>query len=81
MGHKISHSFTKTNVEFGYVFHPRFGHIRSVVATKAIAKKEELFLDYGYGTTNPNVPKWYKEAYLREIGMPYPAQGRQQQCL
>lgn len=67
-------------MKFGYVYHPRFGHIRSNVAIKDIKKDEELFVNYGYGTHSPNVPQWYIETYEMEMGEPYPqktAQNRQ----
>merc|ERR1711963_439775 len=72
IGHKINHSFTKTNTKFGHVYHPRFGQIRSIVATKDIQKGEELLVNYGYGLIDSrNLPGWYVEAYEREVG-PYP---------
>ena len=67
LGHKINHSFKFAKCTFGYVYHPRFGNIRSVVATSNIRKGEEVFANYGYSKDNP-VPEWYSSLYLEETG-------------
>lgn len=73
LGHKVNHSFLKANVEYDYVYHPRFGFIMSVVAIRDIERHEELATNYGYecGTHTANLPQWYKDAYQREFGEPY----------
>ncbi len=64
-GHKTNHSFVKNSTDFGYCYHPRFGHIRNLVATKNISKGEEIFVNYKYNMER--VPDWYFKLYLREI--------------
>ena len=80
LGHKANHSFTKTNVQFGFVYHPRFGYIRSLVTKRDIKKDEELFVNYNYGFNNAHMlPKWYIETYEKEVGpFPKPKQGQRQ---
>ena len=68
VGHKLNHSFIKDNTQFGYGYHPRFGFIRTIVAKKDIKAGEELWVHYGYNVRNRNVPQWYRETYIREIG-------------
>ena len=67
LGHKTNHSFTKKNVKFGWTYNPRFGHCRSIVATRNIKKHEELWVNYGYEDME-NAPQWYIDVHKREIG-------------
>ena len=67
LAHKLNHSFKKTKVMWGHAFHPRFGHIKSVVAQENIKRGEEIFIDYGY-RVGSQVPKWFSDLYLEEIG-------------
>ena len=67
LGHKINHSFRYHTAKFGYVFHPRFGNIRSAVAIADITKGEEILIDYGY-KVGILVPKWVSDLYLKEMG-------------
>ena len=69
LGHKVNHSFQRHNTMYAFAQHPRFGFIRSVVATKKIRVGEELLVNYGnYCLHNPDTPKWYIDAYVRELG-------------
>ena len=68
LGHKINHSFIHDNSKFGFGHHPRFGFIRTIVATKDIQAGQELWVNYGYNVKNPNVPQWYRDTYIREVG-------------
>ena len=45
LGHKINHN-SDYNVDAGYIDHPRFGKIRSIVTTKNIKAGEEIFCEY-----------------------------------
>ena len=67
LGHKVNHSFIKDNVRFGNVFHPRFGIIPCLTATKDIFKDEQLWVNYGYGNHSMDVPHWYIETYEKEV--------------
>jgi len=44
-GHKINHN-SDYNVDAGYIDHPRFGKIRSIVTTKNLKAGEEIFCEY-----------------------------------
>lgn len=44
-GHKINHN-SDFNVDAGYINHPRFGKIRSIVTTQDLEAGEELFCQY-----------------------------------
>ena len=67
LGHKVNHSFKYATTIFGWVFHPRFGNIRSIVAIQDIAKGEEVLVNYGYSQNN-HAPKWYINLYKEETG-------------
>ena len=67
LGHKLNHSFKESKVIWGHAFHPRFGHIRSVVAKQIIKRNEEIVINYGY-RVGTKVPKWYSNLYLEEAG-------------
>jgi SET domain-containing protein len=45
------------NTEFCFVQHPRFGHCRCIRSIKAIAKGEEIFIDYGYDVNEESAPR------------------------
>ena len=45
LGHKINHN-SDYNVDAGYIDHPRFGKIRSIVTTKDLKAGEEIFCEY-----------------------------------
>jgi hypothetical protein len=44
-GHKLNHN-SDNNVDAGYMDHPRFGRIRSIVTTKDLKAGQELFCEY-----------------------------------
>ena len=44
-GHKINHN-SDFNVDAGYIDHPRFGKIRSIVTTSHLKAGQELFCEY-----------------------------------
>ena len=67
LGHKVNHSFMFAKSKFSSVYHPRFGNIKSVVATSNITKGEEIFVNYGYSKISA-VPEWYSNLYLEETG-------------
>mmetsp|Transcript_16948 Transcript_16948/g.16617 ORF Transcript_16948/g.16617 Transcript_16948/m.16617 type:complete len:249 (-) Transcript_16948:25-771(-) len=60
LGHKANHSF-EPNSKYVFLFHPKFGDIMSVVATKDIESGEEITVNYGY-SKHARGPKWYREA-------------------
>ena len=69
LGHKINHSFKDSKAKFGIAFHPRFGKVVTIIATKNITKHEEILIDYGYArVNNAPVPEWYSGLYLKEFG-------------
>ena len=66
LAHKICHSFVP-NAKYSYAFHPKFGHIRCVIAIKDIQVDEEITCNYKYKLEK--APEWYKEClkqYLQE---------------
>ena len=69
LGHKINHSFIGTNIYWGFVRHPSFGPIVSLMASKPITKGEELFINYKYELED--APPWYfklaEEMSLKKI--------------
>ena len=67
LGHKLNHSFTKSKAMWGRAFHPRFGHVKCVVAKQDIKQGEEILINYGYRIGTP-VPKWTSDLYLEETG-------------
>jgi hypothetical protein len=68
LGHKINHSFKYNNTKFGYAYHPRFGNVRTIVASKNITKGEELLISFGY-ELGSHVPQWYSELYQKNTGI------------
>ena len=56
------------NTKFGRAYHPRFGNTRAIIATKDIARGEELLVDYGY-ELGSYVPSWYAALYKEEMGL------------
>ena len=80
LGHKLNHSFINDKTKWGRVFHPRFGHIRSVVAKYDIKRGEEIIINYGY-RIGTKVPKWTKDLYMKETGKDWGNwnRGKQQQ--
>ena len=78
LGHKLNHSFIKDKTIWGRAFHPRFGHIRSVVAKENIKQGEEMIINYGY-RVGTRVQKWTSDLYLEETGKQwYAGQTKQQ---
>ena len=71
LGHKVNHSFKKPNTEFGNAIHPRFGPIRTIVATENIKRGEEILCDYAYSEESA-IPIWYGKAYKEEYGEQWP---------
>lgn len=58
-----------TNAKLAWFEHPRFGHIRAHVATKNIARGEEIFLDYKYQNKAEETDyfPWYFEAKKKSL--------------
>jgi hypothetical protein len=48
LGHKVNHNVKRKNCRYVNAYHPRFGHISSVVTICAVRKDEELFVDYEF---------------------------------
>ena len=67
LGHKVNHSFIKTNTVYGNAYNPRFGKCICHIATKNIKKYEELWTNYHY-EDGDDVPEWYKEVRKIELG-------------
>jgi len=67
LGHKVNHSFKSSKGKFAFCYNPRYGHIRSIVATSDINKGEEVLVDYEY-PVGSLVPTWYSNLYLSEMG-------------
>lgn len=68
LSHKCNHSFKRDNARFIYPYHPRYGVIRGLASTKAIAKGQEILVDYGYDIKSKKLPRWYYDAYQEEVG-------------
>ena len=63
LGHKACHSFgDKSNSKFENFYHPRFGHIMALVASRDIAAAEEILVNYRYKDVN-GAPTWYKNLW------------------
>ena len=77
LGHKVNHSFKSSKGKFAFGYNPRYGHIRSIVATSDINKGEEVLVDYEY-PIGSFVPSWYSDLYLSEVGKPWYECGCQQ---
>jgi len=56
----VNHRFLN-NVDFEVVQHPVFGPIGCLIASKPVARGEELYAYYGYDLTE--APEWYTELY------------------
>jgi histone-lysine N-methyltransferase SETD7 len=67
LGHKINHSFKYANSRYGMAYHPRYGSIRAVYATRHITRGEEILVNYGF-KQGLEVPKWYATLYQTELG-------------
>ena len=80
LGHKVNHSFRYANTAYKSAFHPRFGYIKSLLATETINKGEELLVDYGYERNNGNIPPWFSELYLKETGKQWYIGNRKMTC-
>ena len=74
LGHIVNHSFTKANAYFGKTLHPRHGPIVSIISAKDIKKGEEILCHYGLEANEYGVPKWYAEAYEKEVKEPWPGE-------
>ena len=68
LGHKANHSFKHSSSKYGIAYHPRFGLVRAIFATRYINKGEEVLVNYQY-RTGSNVPKWYSDLYKSEMGL------------
>ena len=72
LGHKVNHSFKFTKAGYKRAYHPRFGNIIALYASKNITKGEEILVNYNYA--RGPVPEWYAALYLEEMGRNwYPA--------
>ena len=68
LGHKINHSFRYSNARYGMAYHPRYGKVRAVYATRYITKGEEILVNYGY-KRGVDVPDWYSKLFQEELGL------------
>lgn len=69
LAHKVNHSFRAMNSEFNLVYHPRFGWIRGIHATRPISRGEEVLCHYGYEVDGNTLnPQWYLNLYEQEVG-------------
>ena len=65
LAHKICHSF-QPNAIYHYAFHPRFGFIRSAIASRDIKECEEITCDYKY-SIHKNPPEWYLKCLKKHL--------------
>ena len=65
LAHKICHSF-QPNAIYHYAFHPRFGLIRSAVASRDISAGEEITCDYKY-SIHKHPPDWYMKCLKKHL--------------
>ena len=78
----MNHSFFP-NSEFGVMWHPRWGRVRTVVTVTQVNigkfnlktsrhyqvdKGAELLVDYGYDLIR--CPAWYRDLWSQQIGRP-----------
>jgi len=66
LAHKCCHSF-KPNSHFAQFWHPMYGLVMSIVATRDLVAGEEIFVSYNYALEK--APEWYQAiwfAHLRE---------------
>jgi len=70
LGHKVNHSFLRHNCHFNTVYHPRYGLVRGLEASRDIARGEELLVNYRYPLEEEGgpPPRWFYEAYMSEVG-------------
>lgn len=71
LGHNVNHSFTKSNVIFISVIHPRHGPIKAAVSIKKIHKGQEILYHYSYDMDG-YVPTWYAKIFKRETKRNWP---------
>ena len=71
LGHKVNHSFTKSNVIFISVIHPRHGPIKAAVSTKKIHRGQEILYHYNYDMDS-YIPTWYAKTYERDPNLKWP---------
>ena len=63
LGHKANHSFEPNTFLQICWAHPVLGTINMLVASHGIPTGTELTLDYGYDTSKPAQPAWYREMW------------------
>lgn len=59
LAHKCCHSFSP-NAGFADLYHPRFGHIMSVVAKRNIRRTEEVLVSYNYNIYQAGLERFDK---------------------
>ena len=64
LGHKVCHSFIN-NSWFSPIWHPRFGQVMSVVASRDIMAGEEILVSYNYMIAKS--PQWYKDLWFTHL--------------
>jgi len=64
LAHKANHSFVP-NAEWTLFEHPRFGLIRALTSQKAIARGEEILVNYMM--TLAKSPDWYRTVWLQHM--------------
>lgn len=64
LGHKCCHSFVP-NADFRELYHPRFGHVMSIVAIDYIRPKSEILVSYNYQIDRS--PEWYRDLYFQHL--------------
>ncbi|XP_059087861.1 uncharacterized protein LOC131884188 [Tigriopus californicus] len=64
LGHKCCHSFSP-NADFRELYHPRFGHVMSLVAIDYIRPKTEILVSYNYHIDKS--PEWYRDLYFQHL--------------
>lgn len=69
LAHKTNHQFLSPSAYFTKAFHPRFGHIRALVAERFIPRGQEVSVNYGYHWNPANWPQWYLKLYEEELGL------------
>lgn len=62
LAHKANHTFGQAkNSRFDNLWHPRFGHIMSIVAVRNIMPGEEILVNYNYDVKM--APDWYQSLW------------------
>jgi len=64
LAHKCCHSF-KPNAHFSQFWHPMYGLVMSIVASRDLVAREEVFVSYNYALEK--APEWYQAIWFAHL--------------